>query len=412
MFYHWFVMAGVALVVFPVGGGLLNSFGVLLPVITGEFGWSRAGVSLALTFGVLGFGLPSPLYGILTNRFGSRRVIIIGNTLAALGLAGVSLVQEVWHLYLFYIIAGLGAGLGGIIPNTFVLINWFIRRRSLALGIMQSCAGLAGFVYPPVATALIESIGWRLTWLIFGGIIIIASVVIGGGFLIRNKPEDKGLVPDGTPLDAFLKYEKESSFSAGNGEQPGWGVLRVLKEPTVWLIGGFAAAGGFAFGTVSAHQIAYVQDIGYSPMSAATTVSVLSAFNIIGSLGFGFLALKFNHRYLTVLSFIAQIIALVILITARELAFIYIFAVLLGYSNGSLITAYPTLVGDYYPRQHYSQMLGMIVPFYVVANAVSATIAGAVFDATSSYNSVFIAAALFGTVGLILAFFTRRPKQS
>ena len=410
IFYGWYTLAGVLLVIVPMGGAFLGSFGVLLPEVTKEFSWGRGEVSLALTLGILAFGMPSPLYGFLTNRFGSRRLIIIGNALAALALAGVSLAQEVWHLYILYLLTGLGMGVGGFIADTAIVNNWFIRRRSLALGIMQACSGLAGSIYPPFATAVVGGIGWRSTWLIFAGIII-TTLVIGAGLIIRNKPEDKGLMPDGMPPDAFLEYEEEQSSSVGGDEPSGWGIFQVLRKPTVWLIGGFTAANAFTFGSLSTHQIAYIQDIGFSPMTAATTMTVLAAFISVGSLGFGFLALKFNPRYLTIAAFSIQVIALVILLTIHELVFIYIYAILMGYSIGSVITAYPTLAGVYYPRHRYSQVLGVIFPFHILAHAASATIAGAVHDATTSYTSVFIVAALCGAAGLTFAFLARRPKS-
>jgi MFS family permease len=97
-FYGWFALAGVILVIFIVGCIFINSFGVLLPVITKEFAWSRATVAGALSAGIIAFGLPSPLYGILVARLGPRFTLILGNLLAGLGIAGVYFVQEVWHM--------------------------------------------------------------------------------------------------------------------------------------------------------------------------------------------------------------------------------------------------------------------------------------------------------------------------
>ena len=154
MFYGWFALAGVMLVIFTVGGIFNNSFGVLLPAIINEYGWSRAVTAGALSIGIMAFGLPSPLYGILVARFGPRFTLILGNLLAALGIAGVCLVREVWHLYLLYILVGLGGGFGGYISCTTVANNWFVKKRSLALGIFVAAAGLGGFVFPPLATAL------------------------------------------------------------------------------------------------------------------------------------------------------------------------------------------------------------------------------------------------------------------
>jgi MFS family permease len=410
VFYGWFTLVGAALVIFIVGGSFIQSYGVLLPKITSEFGWSRAEVSLALTLGILAFGLPSPLFGILVNKYGPRFTIIVGNALAALGIAGVYLAQEVWHLYLFYIIIGLGGGFGGYIASATIINNWFIRRRPLALGIFQSFAGLGGFVFPPLTTALIAAIDWRASWLVLAGIILVVPVFIGGVLLIRNKPEDMGLMPDGMEPDALSEPVGIPSDSTRNGASTEWGILKLLKTGTPWFIGGLAAANSYTWGTLLTHQIAYLQDIGYSPMTAASTLSVMSGFSLMGSLGIGFLALKFNVRYLASMAFVIQVAALMILLTTRELALLYIFAILLGLSGGSLTAALPMFVGAYYPRERYAQVLGVVFPFQVVSNASAATIAGLVFDATSSYTPAFIAASVFSLAGFFFALMARRPR--
>jgi MFS family permease len=411
VFYGWYTLVGVALVIFIVGGSFVHSFGVLLPEIAGEFEWERAEVSLALTLGILAFGLPSPLFGILVNRYGPRSVIILGNALAALGIAGIYLTQEVWHLYLFYILIGLGGGLGGYIASATVINNWFIRRRPLALGIFQAFSGLGGFVFPPLVTALIAAIGWRTAWLALAGIILVIPVFIGGVILVRNKPEDMGLVPDGMASDAFLDHEKTQAHASAEGNQSEWRTFRLLRTRTPWFIGGFAASNTFTFGTLVTHQIAYLQDIGFSPMTAASTLSVMSICSLIGSLGVGFLALRFNVRYLASGAFIVQLAALVILLTTEELSLLYLFAILVGLSSGSITATMPMFVGAYYPREHYAQVLGVVFPFQIVSNAGAATIAGLVFDATSSYTPAFIAASVLSLAGVFFAFIARRPRM-
>ena len=411
VFFGWFALAGVAIVIFIVGGAFVHSFGPLLPELIKEYDWSRAEISLALTLGILAFGLPSPLFGILVNKYGPRYTIVVGNAIAALGLAGVYLAQEVWHLYFFYIITGLGGGFGGYIACTAIVNNWFIRRRSLALGIFQALAGLGGFVFTPLTTALIGVIDWRASWLVLAGLILVIPVLIGGIFLLRNKPEDMGLMPDGMPPDAFHEYEKTQSHSLVDGGHSGWGGFKVLKTKTPWLIGGFAAANSYTLGTLLSHQIAYLQDIGYTPMTAATTLSVMSIFSLLGSLGGGFLALRFNIRHLASIAFIVQIIGFATLLTTKELGLLYVFAIFMGLSTGSLTIAMAMFVGAYYPRERYAQVMGVVFPFQVVPNALAATIAGLVFDATSSYTPAFITAGCFSLVGLFFTRMVRRPKQ-
>lgn len=409
-FYGWFALAGTMLIIYIVGGAFFNSFGVLLPVITVELGWSRAVVAGALAAGIVAFGLPSPLYGILVARLGPRFTLILGNLLAGLGIAGFYLVQEVWHIYVLYILIGVGGGFGGYISCTTVVNNWFIKRRSLALGIFVGSSGLGGLTFPPLTTALIAAIGWRETWLVLAGLVIVVAVLIGGVVLIRNRPEDMGQTPDGMPAESYLDVMAQESPVAGGKAPAAWRLSQVLRQPTVWLIGGFAAANTFTMGMMATHQIAYIQDIGFQPMTAATTMSFMSVFSIMGSLGYGALAMRLNVRYLAMSFFAVQMTGLVILLTTRELALIYVYAAFQGMSVGALIAAMPTFVGAYYPRDRYAQVLGVVLPFQVCSNAVATIVAGSVFDATGTYQVAFITAACLSLAGFFFAFMSRQPK--
>lgn len=407
IFYGWFALVGVMLVIFVVGGSFVNSFGVFLPVICNEFGWSRAVVAAALSLGIVAFGLPSPFFGLVVSRLGPRITLIIGNALAALGMVCLSVVQEVWHLYLFYIIIGLGAGFGGYIPGTTVINNWFIRKRSLALGMFIACAGMGGFVFPPLVTALISSVGWRTTWLILAGIIVVLGVLIGSVLLIRNRPEDKGLLPDGaTPRPSRERKISSDKPDIDLTAKP----VHPLRTLTAWLLAAFSAANAFATGAVSTHQVAYLQDIGFDPMTAATTISLMAAFHSLGSLTFGTMAMRFHIRHLAALAFVFQLTALTILMTATDLTLIYIYAALFGLSTGALFTALPTFIGAYFDRERYARILGVVFPFQVLAQAVAATGAGAIFDATASYRIAFAVVMLMSMIGLLSAFSARPPE--
>ena len=410
VFYGWFALAGVMLVIYIVGGAFVHSYGVLLPVISQEFEWSRAIVAGALSAGIIAFGLPSPLFGVLVSRLGPRITLIFGNLLAGIGIAAISTVQEVWQIYLLYIPIGLGGGFGGYIACTTVANNWFIKKRSLVMGIFTASAGLGGITFPPLTTALINAIGWRETWLVLAGLVCVLAVLLGGVILVRNKPEDMGLLPDGEVAGPVAEIEKIESEH--EKDQSGGGIRRVLSQRTAWFIGGLAGANAFAMGMMQTHQIAYLRDIGFSPITAATTQSFLSVFSLMGSLAFGALAMRIQVRYLASAAFIAQLIGLTILLTSKQLGLIYVYAAMQGISNGSLITALPTFVGAYYPRNSYARVLGVLFPFQVLSNAISATVAGAIFDTTGTYTPAFLTALTLSLCGFFFAFMARRPKLS
>ncbi|OGO44368.1 MAG: hypothetical protein A2Z05_07845 [Chloroflexi bacterium RBG_16_60_22] len=412
VFYGWFALAGGMLIIFTVGGTFVNSFGVFLPVVSAELGWGRATLATALSLGIVAFGLPSPLWGVLVSRLGPRFAIILGNMVAALALAALSQVQQVWQVYILYIIIGLGAGFGGYIACATIANNWFIRRRSLAMGIFIACGGLGGLVFPPLSTALIAAIGWRMSWLVLSGIILGAGVLLGGVVLVRNRPEDMGQVPDGVTGGQSTAADAAAYLEATGKKKTGGRMSQVLKEPAAWLIGAFTSANAFAQGTMSTHQVAYLQDIGFNPMTAATTVSLVAAMMVIGSIAFGGLALRYNVKYLAVIGFVSELVAITVLLTTRELGLIYIYAVFMGIGNGALTAALPTFVGVYFGRERYAQALGVIFPFQVVSQAAAAFIAGAIYDATSSYQWAFIVVAACSALGVASVFLTRLPGRS
>jgi MFS family permease len=405
-FYGWFALAGTVLVTVISGGAFITSFGVFLPVISDELGWSRASLSLVLSLGFLAFGLPGPLFGFLVNKLGPRRCIILGNGLSAITIATLFFANQLWQYYLLFTIGGMGNGLGGYIAAATVTNNWFIKKRTLAMGFFTSSAGFSGFIFPPMVTAIIEGYNFRVAWLFLAGLVMLASVILGGVVLVRNRPEDYGQAPDGNYSSFYTAVEKVPVNKPSD-----WHIMQVFKTITIWLIVAFAAADACAQGTVIAHQIAYIKDIGFDPMVAASTVSLQSIFTIAGSLAFGALSLKLNMRYLAGAAFFFQVLSLIILLTTKNLALIYVYAAFMGIGLGAVFTAIATFIGAYYPREHYAQVIGVVLPFFVVAQSLMALAVGAIYDATRHYTLAFIIIAVCSSVGLICALRARPPKQ-
>ena len=127
-FYGWIAVGGGMMVTIVSGGAFMSSFGVFLPVISADFGWSRGTVAGAIALGTVAFGLPSPFFGAMINKLGARRAIVLGNFLSAVGMAGLFLVHQVWQYYLLYIFIGATGGLGGYIACSTIGNNWFVSH--------------------------------------------------------------------------------------------------------------------------------------------------------------------------------------------------------------------------------------------------------------------------------------------
>jgi MFS family permease len=413
-FYGWIALAGAMLVYGTTSGTFFYSYGVFLPAMCSKYGWSRALVGGGLSIALLGFGLPSPLVGSSITRLGPRANIIFGNLVVAIGLAGMSIATELWHIYLFYgILVGLGSAFGLYLTCTTVVNNWFIRKRSLGMGLVISAGGLGGFLFPPLVTWLIFTFGLHMAWLTLAMVQLACAVLLGGLILVRNKPEDMGQLPDGIRN----AHDNEIEETTGNSSRVyqssmDWQTKQAIRKPTTWLIISLCSSNSFALGTVTAHQVAYLKEIGFSPIVAAMALGLIPGMSILGRLGFGFLGVRFEVRHLAIASFIIQVTALIILLTTKTLLLIYMYAALFGISYGMLVVALPTFIGAYYGQTHYAQILGFIFPLVIVAQAVGPIIAGAINDATGTYIPAFAIIATFSTIGLLCAIFAYPPKYT
>jgi len=412
-FYGWIALAGAMLVYFTTSGTFFYSYGVFLPAMCNEYGWSRALVGGGLSVALLAFGLPSPLIGASIARFGLRANIVLGNLLVVIGLAGMSITTEVWQIYLFYgILVGLGSGFGLYLTCTTLVNNWFIKKRSLGMGLVISAGGLGGFTFPPLVTWLISNIGLQMAWLVLALIQLVCTVLIGGLILVRNRPEDIGQAPDGISNAHANEIEEEKGRTSRVYQSPlDWQVRQAIRKPTTWLIATLCATNFLAISTVTAHQVAYLKDIGFSPIVASIVLGVIPGMSILGRLGFGLLGVRFEVRYLAIISSITQVIALVILLTTKNLLLIYTYAMLFGISYGALVVALPTFIGAYYGRAHYAQILGLIFPLAIIAEAAGPIMAGAINDAMGTYTLAFAIITGFSTVGLVCAILAYPPKS-
>ena len=219
-----------------------------------------------------------------------------------------------------------------------------------------------------------------------------------------------GLKPDGVSKDAYNEGIVNEFPRTQQTTQRKW-IKQVVGMPITWLIIAVISANAFTTGIISTHQIAYLQDIGFSAMTAATVASVMAIFNTCGSLGIGALGLRYNIRYLASLAFVFEITGLVILITTVKLSLIYVYAAFVGIGWGGILTSLPTFVGNNYPRDRYAQVMGIVFPFQVISQAISATLAGVVYDHTNQYTMAFMALLGFGVIGFICSLFARKRQQ-
>ena len=341
-----------------------------------------------------------PVAGLTIARFGARRNIIAGNIIAALGLLGMSQVQDVRQVYLFFgVMGGLGLAFAEFLTATTIVNSWFIRKKSLAMGLLLAAGGTGGFLMPVLISSLIAGQGWRVTWVCLAAIHLAASVLLAG-LLIRDTPEGEGQLPDGDhrPNPAGFGAPNRVYFT-----EVDWSTRDALRTPALWILLLIFSVVLFAVNLLVTHQIAHLRDLHYSPMVSATALSLMLGMSIPGRLLAGVLGLRFDGRHLAAAFLVCMGMGMVSLLNAEQMIFVYLYSALCGLGFGGMIVLLPNMMGAYFGRTHFSRIVGWTTPVVTLASAVSPTLAGYLYDATGSYFLPFTltAALLFGCVILV-----------
>jgi MFS family permease len=382
-------------------GNITYAYGVFLPSMGESFGWSRSALSGPYTLFFIIGGLLGPAAGISNARFGPRRNILFFNLLAAAGLFGMSKVTAIWHVYLFFgVIVGTVIAFGEFIPITSVVNNWFIRRRSLAMGFLFAAGGLGGFVMPPAISWLISEYGWPRAWQFLAGLHLVTAVV-AAALLIRNQPEDLGQQPDGVDRApaASIPDAHAAGTPAGAGD---WRVGEAMRSRALWIIVALFSIILFTTNVLSTHQVAYLQDAGFSPIASAAALGMMLGFSIIGRLLSGVLGMRCDGRRLAV-CFLACIGGgILFLMHAGSIHFIYGYSILTGIGFGGMIVLIPHLLGTYFGRTHYVRIIGWTAPVVTFFSAAGPVLAGALYDTRGNYDLALATTAALIAAGILL----------
>jgi MFS family permease len=381
---------------------MMVAFALFLPFWVEEFQWSRASISGAQTVSIILAGLTAPLVAIFIMKQGPKRAIVIGNFMNVIGLVLLAFQSRIWHLYLGNgVIIGLGMSIGGILAGSTVINNWFVLKRPAALSISMAAMGFSGVVANPSLMALINSVGWRNTYLILAAAALLFCVVVPA-VLLKNKPEELGQVPDGLAMAKPDRTQSaESLYKNLDKTTVDFTAGEALHTRALWLLVGYITLQFLVMGGLMTHQFAFLLDIGISRTMAAMALGVMSAAMGISQLGVGFLGLRFKMRSLAMVSMILSLIGFSILLFADALPLVLAFSVTYGMGQGIQTVATANLIPDYYGRSQFPKIMGYTSPVTTFISSVGAPITGYIRDTTGTY----IPALQIMLVLLVMSFF-------
>lgn len=382
--HGWYVAIVVAVLLAISSGGRFL-FGVVLKPFSEEFGWSRADLASAVTINVILLSLLQPAIGWCVDRWGSRRILLLGVAATALMSLPLTFATALWQVYFFYgVIAAVAFAATSPVNTTKLVGDWFTTHRGLALSIATSGAAFGQLAVVPVATWIMFAWGWRAS---YWALAVVALVVLLplGYFVVRDAPGAK----------------RAAAGTAGEGA-PAIPLKQAIRSAAYWQLSfGFFVC-GLTMSFTSVHMVPYMLDMaehGHATMQtvASTALSVVGGCSILGSLAIGFVADRVGHKPMLSLTYFLRGLAFTLLIIAGpNLAGIFAAAVVLGASWTSTTPLTSAISADIYGRASQGTIFGFIFTAMNVGSGVGAYLAGLDYDLTGNYRLALLFNGLMG----------------
>ena len=406
-------MALVTFLVLIASAAFRSSQGVMIVPIEADLGWSRTITSLAISVNLVVYGVTAPFAAALMERFGVRRIAIGALALLSLGTGLTAVMTASWQLvFLWGVLVGLGTGSTALVFGALVANRWFTKRRGLVVGIFGAAWATGQLVFLPLFARIIEHQGWRSASLTVA--LLSAALIPVVAVVMRDRPSDVGLAPYGA--DAMPEPESNTTHS---GWRAAAGALVVLRDAArtraFWLLAiTFAICGWTTNGIVSSHFVPAMHDHGVTATTAASLLVIVGIFDIVGTVGSGWLTDRFDPRVLLGIYYGLRGIALValpILIGPDIEPPILLVMVLFGLDWVATVPPTVTLCREIYGVERGAIVFGWVFASHMVGAAIAAAVSGWIRVTAGDYATAWWLAGLLAFVAAGLSLAIARPGQ-
>jgi len=397
-FYGWYLV-GITIASMMLVYGVRNSFSVLFSPILADFGWYRGSTAIMLSLNILVYGLSAPVAGFLVDRWRPRAVPVLGILLLTLATALCYFASQLWHFYLLFgVLVPIGTSFCGTPVVTPALINWFGKRRGLAIGLGQIGGGLS-FVYSMLVEVVVSHWGWRPSFLVMAGIVLAVLLPISLLFFYY-RPEDKGLTADGAGETSAIEVGKSFAIPAISD----WTLRNALRTYNLWLL----VLSQFCYWGVGnylvlAHQIKFAEDVGYSSVLATSVFALFGIASIVGQICASISDSIGREKTVTV-AVVLAIGALVALLFVRDTSqpwLLYVYATCSGLATGLFSPNIFAGTGDIFHGRNIGTISALLLFGTGFGGAIGPWLGGYIYDTTGSYSIAFIIAiAAFAVAGI------------
>ncbi|HEA66166.1 MAG TPA: MFS transporter [Desulfobacterales bacterium] len=389
-FYGWVIVA-VALVSMAFWLGIRSSFSVFYVTLLEDFSWNRGSSAGVQSMALVTYTLLAPMVGGLIDRFGPRRVVIPGILILTLGLVLSSTIKTLTDFYFFYgVVLGAGITSIGIITYSAILAHWFEKKRGLASGIALSGMGLGTFSMVPLSQSFISMWGWRTTFIITGGLVLIVLLPLNALFL-RHKPRELGQNPDGLS-DWETAQEERLKNKLQKDTENEWTIKKVIHSGRFWALIIFSFLSIIGVYIIVVHNVKFLVDQGVDKMTAALVFAMVGVISSIFRIFWGWLSDRIGRELTYTMGIICGCIgvgSLSLFETFGLRLFIYTYFIFFGMGWGVTAPMFMSVSADLFKGKIFGLIYGFVEAGIGIAAALGAWVGGSIFDRTQSYHMAF-----------------------
>ena len=412
-FYGWVILGAVSCACLSRAGPAVATLSIFITPMTTEFGWTRTEISGAVSLGGVLAAISSPMIGNYLDRKGPR--VILGMAVLATGitLMALSQIQSLLGFYLLYCVARMNWAGPYDLGIHGALSNWFVRQRAWVASLAQLAQTIGLIIMPFIGYAMIERYGWRTGWLVIG-ICVLAVGFLPGWLLIVRRPEDIGLVPDGTLATPMVAAGAGSGgdTTPAKAEEPAYTREEALRTRAFWTLALFTSMIYPVQAGMSLHQAAHMIEIGLSPANAATAVSLFTATSAITGFSYGLLGRGVSVKGALAVGGVILAASALVMVRATSFPEALLAGALFGAGIGAVHVILPVAWADYFGRKSFGAIRGVALSIQVGAQAAGPLMSGILRDYTGNYTASLV---LFGTLsllGALAALLTRAPSRA
>ena len=390
-FYYGWAIVAVVFLTMALTVNARTAFSLFFPPILDEFGWSRGVTAGAFSFGFITSAVASPLMGKAMDRFGPRVILEFGVVLTGAGLLLSPLATQPWHLYLTAgVLIGAGTVCTGYSGQSLFLPNWFVRKRGLAIGIAFSGVGIGSVIVLPWLQTMIGTEGWRAGSRTLGIVLLVTLIPLN--LLIRRRPEDIGLLPDGDAARLAGAAPPPSNIVDPVWAATEWTLGTAVRTAKFWWLASGYFGGLYIWYAVQVHQTRYLTEIGFNPTLSAWALGLVSLAGIPGQIVLGHISDRIGREpvwALACLGFGICFAALIALAAVPSVAILLIMVLAQGSLGYGLTSVMGAMVSEIFQGKHFGAIFGTVMLSGLAGGAAGPWVTGVLHDLTGRYTEAF-----------------------